>query len=346
MSRSICLPLTDPIVDVHSLHSFAQSIILTQGQMLNWVYANYIHLFAIPDKTADFIHFATSSRPQDIPNLFLSRLHRDQVNRWFPDIRDFVLDCLEQGYYFSTLVNEFYIPGTSAFQTYDYPHHVMFYGYDAEQDALLAAGYFSSPPKFAKERQVPLALFEKAFKTVGQDVTSMNGTVELIRFPYRDRPYGIRPELSPRHLARALEDYVHSRKTEVPAIPNFNLGIDLNQSELVFGIGIYRLLTDRLRTQTENGASLHMKTFQTLLNHKTVMLRRIRHLLDIGYIEDREAYSRYQDVWKDVRILHNLYLKNSVKFNKKNLDFMTELLKKIEINEKSELSRIGDMLIR
>ncbi|MCM3444735.1 hypothetical protein [Metabacillus halosaccharovorans] len=294
------LPMGKAVINVHSHHAFAFSI-MTDEISLPWIYSNYINIHAFPSiENGDFIHFCTSSRFQDVPYIFLSRLHHSQVKRWFSDILEFIIDSINNEYYINTVVDEFYITGTKAYQKYHFTHNVLVHGYNSNTKTIKIAGFFSDPPQYSFNKDIDYEEFKLAFKYSKPINNALNSTVELIKYPYFESPNNHFYKLDKKIVIESIENFLNSKKVPRIMVPSVNINY-----EAVYGLQVYALLEDYLL----KGKKIHMKAFQTLLNHKYIMLLRIKYMIENGYIEDIKVFTLYKKVSSEMEIIHNLRLK-------------------------------------
>jgi hypothetical protein len=337
VGSAITLPLEVPLIDVHSFHAFSLAILLTNKQLtMPWILSNYIHIFGVPhfDK-GNFIHLATSSNFYEMPYTFVSKLHTEQLRSWFPDHIQFFIDCLNQNQYLSIALDEYYIPDTHSYQKNHLVHHILVHGYDLNQQLFRVAGYFSNPPLFAFNKPVSFELFGEALAHAGPVKQRVSQTLEIIRFPYEDlstTPY----EFDISMIIRSLEDHLLSR----PLIEKNPKRIDF-----WFGMRAYELLVQFLQLEQENNKLIiHMKVLQTLVNHKKIMLERMKYLYEHQYITDSGFIGMSEELLKKTVIVHHLCVKQRIVQDPRNLIRAIKCVQELMDYEKNFLEKLMDHL--
>ncbi|PZD96805.1 hypothetical protein DNH61_06300 [Paenibacillus sambharensis] len=300
----VSLPMTKPFIDVNSYHAYGLSIIQTSPEnSLAWIMMNYIQLYGVPDSTnGDFIHFTTSSHFSDIPRSYVSRLHIDDVYKFFPNIVDFVMDRIRDGHYVNTILDEYYIPGTRAYGKYPFTHNILIHGFDRKKGVFQAAGYWNKPAVYAFGRNIPFKAFEQAFRNIAPISQYMNQTFEMIRYPYDSNRY-IDAAFNIDVIKAFLLDYLEGK----PHIER-----DPKRIRFVYGTKVYGLLTDMLVKQLnapEGCHLIHLKTLQTIVNHKQMMAQRVNYLLREGWIRRKSSTAGCAGVQDSAENIHNIFAK-------------------------------------
>lgn len=312
VNTSHILPLRKPIIEVNSYHAFSQAIVLTNEALsLPWLFSHYIHLFGVPEfDKGNFIHFASSSFFHELPYTFVSKLHTDQLRSWFDDPLTFFIDCLHKNQYLAIALDEYYIPGTSSYQTKQQVHHLLIHGVDVSQQLFYVAGYFSNPPVYDSGRPVSFDLLRESLRHAGPIKQRISQTLEIIEYPYRDLSTQAF-ELDIHFIARSLEEYLLSKPLTEK---------NPQRIHFWFGLRVYDLLEQFLERELESDQPLiHMKALQTLVNHKQWMMKRVEYLQAHKLISDNGLLAMLQDVLKQTVIVHQWCVKQRVRRDPSNL---------------------------
>ncbi|MEK3723339.1 hypothetical protein [Paenibacillus sp. FSL H8-0034] len=336
-NRVVNLPLGVPIIDVHSFHAFSQAIILTRkDKSLPWIVTNYIHIFGVPhfDK-GNFIHLATSSHFHSLPYTYVSKLHTDQLRSWFTDSIELFVDCLNKQQYLAIALDEFYIPGMHAYLKYHLVHHVLVHGYDWEQRLFRIAGFFGDPPVFTTNRTLSFELFQEALAHAGPVTQRASQTLEIIQFPYQALNTPIF-EFDIKLIIRSLEEHLLSK----PVTERNPKRIDF-----WFGLSAYDLLIQFLELERDSGKPIiHMKALQTLVNHKKLMIERMKYLFANYYMTDDRFIAMAEQVLRKTMIVHQLCVKQRIVQDPRNIARAIHGIEELKAYEKDFLEQLLDHL--
>lgn len=213
----------------------------------------------------------------------------------------FVAESVLSGWYVSTNVNKYYIPGAAASRR-DFRHPLLVTGCDAARGIFSVITY-ANDGDYAREEVsaeklgraiVSRAVFERMARP------DHKGAVKRLR---RYRPAkGVPRTVSLHSVAAQLTDYMESRlppaalNNPAPAIEEFNYSPDFLAS-CAFGVSTYDCYTVYFQHVLAHPKELDFRVTRTLWEHKEMMLIRIQYLEQVGAIPgDGEISAKYQEV--------------------------------------------------
>jgi hypothetical protein len=331
-NRARTLPLSSPIIDVNSYHAFSQSILLTdRDRALPWILSNYIHIFGVPDfNNGNFIHYATQSYFHELPYTFVSKLHTDQLKSWFPNGLQFFMDCLNHNQYIAIALDEYYIPGTHSFQQQHFVHHILIHGYDLDQRLFKLAGYFSKPPTYAFNKSVSFEQLEEALAHVAPVRQRISQTLEIIQYPYEDLctvPF----EFDTAAVLRSLEEHLQSKPMTEK---------NPKRIHFWFGLRAYDLLIRFIELELDHNQSIiNMKSLQTLVNHKKLMLERTKFMVQQRFVTDEGLLAMSEELLNKTVILHHLFVKQRIAKDPRNMERAIKCIHDVKEYEEKFLER-------
>ena len=121
---------------------------LDNYEYFEWIMQNYLHIsfdpiadisgvyldyFLAPSKNMRY-EFLYPSQFIDVTYIPSGIISKD-------GLKDFVISCLDKGYYVALAQDEYYIPNRTRYHKIHYYHHNLFWGYDYEEKEFYIAGY-------------------------------------------------------------------------------------------------------------------------------------------------------------------------------------------------------------
>lgn len=229
------------------------------------------------------------------------------------DILGIVKDMLDHGYYAGGLNNEKYVRAKKAYQAYDHVHDYIIFGYDDEKSVFKSAGYVANQ----KYEYFDLyyddyieSLKNFCFKRMAIFFHRIDGSVE--------------PVIKIDEIKRKTEDYLLSRKNKTT----------VSAADL-YGISVWRKLASHFANLTEDKYP-DIRASRAMLEHKTIMLDRIRLLAEMNFIPD--ACKAYEEaVVQPSYIAYMLCLKFTMTEKRELLQRIAELIEQICLDEEQIL---------
>ncbi|PZD95004.1 hypothetical protein DNH61_15300 [Paenibacillus sambharensis] len=345
MSRRI-LAVSYPLVSVYPKHAIPFSILSCYDSSQAWIYSNYIQLRCsktfLAYHPSDAFDFFTLY-PEFYENSFFcsERVTADSLTNWYPYAVNFFVDCINRGLYLYTHVDEFWIPGTAAYQRKHFPHAVLVYGYDHAAGTLHIGGFDQVKYSF---REVAYDQFEAAIQGIVQHKHQPNSRhSDHHNFTYMlrtDGSSGYRLDLA--WIADQLWDYLSSSNT------SGRFRSIANQADDYYGLAVYDKLEQYYEQEIRETHEVDLRPLFLLWEHKKIMLRRLAFLEEHGSLSYGGFASPYTAVERKAGNLLNRFIKSRlVSGNSPDyaiLGILKELTASMKAEEETILARVLEQI--
>ena len=343
IAKIIDLDLNPPI-RTWTYHAFRLSILSKTLHFEPWVLSNYIQMCS-----RDLGEFA--SGPSDVYEAYLDvpygynflcpekfydaaglvqhSIDRALFNDVGPPLVNFIRKCIDRGFCFYTYVDyyntlkESSVPATRS----ESNHGTMVCGYDTAEAAFSIVGYETGKYDLS---WTPYSVYEKAFaKTYLESMDRSHQTVWLLG--RENVPY----QFDLNRVVAQLEDYVSSTN-------RLDWGSMLVQhpSSLYFGLETYEMgLVRHLEVVSNRPECLYYHLFHAFLEHKVLMLERMRCLSKMGIV-GKSIVDSYSWIRKQAQNLWLVMLKFGVRPKSSTLTRTMSRLRELSEKEGEVLSRV------
>jgi amino acid adenylation domain-containing protein len=333
----MCYP---PPVMAYPAHGNLLSVILDHEEAFSWFYNYYIQLEAPPEGEGIRLDFYTTLLYKTCPFIYYQRISRELIAKKWDKISDYIIDCLNLGYYVYFLIDRFYIPEYAEYQKEHKIHDIFVFGYDLSEKSFNVADCFSGG--LYRYATATFTQIENGYKNI-----HLTGRpdwfdgVELIS--YRDKfHYTFDINL----MIGFMKDYLSSTSTsqryKIPSEKYCAEGLE--RKNFVYGLAVYQLLQEFMK-KFRKDLNYDIRPFYVLWNHKTVMLDRIKYLAENNYLKkDGFLTEGYTKIAEETLNIRNLVLETMVTENPKYVDFIIEKLGEIAEQERKTLENLLESL--
>lgn len=329
------LPIAEP--DITSYYHLAcfLSVLYTDTDALRWVYSNFVQLNMKDVGGTMWVDYYTQT-PYDhlVPSL-TGALHvnRNMILRYSPSFTGFVRDSIDEGFYVSTNVDEFYIPGTAAYQNRSNAHGLFIHGYDDDSRSFHATGFL------ANQRYggtiVGYDEMEEAFMKLEPD--------DDFHFTVYTHLFRLNPKHKPNYdfnvpwVMEQLEDYWQSK----PSDRRMLAYEERKTIPSVWGMDVYDSLIRLIERHIAKEVILDHRPFYVLWEHKKMMNRRIDYMERQGYyVCSPKVVEGYQNIEKSGMVILNLILKYWMSKDNRYLEQLAERLSRLKSEESPVIERM------
>lgn len=289
----VVLPFTIPPIKYVNYIAFELGITLNMKGTLPWYYMNYTQLCCKKEP----LH-------SDNNKLKFSMLHNPFLDKTSLPI-DFVKDLdstlhfikvsLRHGYYIKTSINEFFIKTRTSYRRKSFTHDIMIHGFDDSDETFHVSGY-NNKRVFSMEN-VPYANILDAFMFCHNPTRRL---FELIRPVEKEVPF------NKTFFTESILNYFNGSNTAQQK--HFSIQYQVDH---VFGMDVYKYIIDFIY---QNNQILDLRLFRSLLEHKIVMVERVKYVMENNYIPYSESLiEKFNVVLTKAQILFNFILKLLVK---------------------------------
>lgn len=329
------LPIAIPDITSYAHVAYVLSILHTDEDAMRWVYSNYVQLVIWDWETTVQLDFATQTAEEHlIPCIGGSqRMVRGAVNRFSPNFTDFVRFNIDEGFYVWVYVDDFYIPGTVAYQNRSNPHAILIHGYDDDTEEFYISGYFAN--QRYGSAAVSYRQIEQGYKAIVTDEWQPQNYIRLIRLneAYKHL-YPFRLEW----FMEQLKEYLHA----IPYDRRMRAFEEDRTWGLVWGVNIYGRLQEQVRRHMSQQGILDHRPFYVLWEHKKMMNRRISYMKESGYFAfSEQVFTGCRKIEQDALLIRNLELKYLLSFDNR---FLEQIIERLGDLKQEETVVIDQML--
>lgn len=226
---------------------------------------------------------------------------------------------LDNGYYIFGYWNEEFIPGKWSYGKRRFIHDYLAIGYNDTSKVFYSVGYID---KLFVIFEVPYDNAELALRTIKQKP-------EFLFYNYNPEA---KFNVNFKRIISTLDDYLSS----VNSLSHHTEG-------KYYGLKAIEMLGAHYSSINENNYFDYRYT-RGLMEHKSIMLMRIKYLFDSGYITNSSYVSKAEKVHEFSNIVHNLGLKFLVTGNRKYIDKISQLIQDMVEIEKDYLPLVKNEL--
>lgn len=219
---------------------------------------------------------------------------------------------IKEGWYINGNYNEFYIKGKKPYNSRDFNHDYIIFGYDDEQKVFKSAAYMADGS---------YSYYDIDYENYHQSIIGSKTERVNVRYYQVNKDYS--PTLDIKGIKENLCNYLYSRKDAQGTETNYFWGMEAwaKFMEYIENIG---------------ESKLDCRYSRCYMEHRAVMLKRIKKLLELGYLKDVELYEEYsKSVCLPAKTVHYLFIKYNVSQNTKVIPKIVEMV--LETNENEAL---------
>ncbi|MFF2885484.1 hypothetical protein [Paenibacillus sp. NPDC057967] len=300
MKKQLPIHLKPDIVS-YSSHAKILSILATDDCFKGWFHSNYIHMCCPKDfKSGNGIHLDFYMGPaKDFtfypihPWLFSQVIKKDLINGMTNNITEFVIQCIDLGYYVDIHLDQYYLPKDDEYgaEPVHFYHDTLIFGYDREQRTFDILGY----TPFFRAETVSFEQLDQAYRNC--PVERWYSVFYL--YSYKPMPDARRSRegLDVPLIRDSLESYLGS-----PNISRQFAMIEFEHRDLVYGMETYSYLRKNYGTGEYWG---DIRPMYALWEHKKCMLQRMEVLHERGYLSGK-GYEWCKKEYEDIKHLSEL----------------------------------------
>lgn len=336
------LSVSYPPITSYQHHANLLSILSYNPDNMAWFYNYYFQLVMRKDLNdrMDFnISYSIIPFLKNCPLITYNGLSRLLIKKKWSDIKEFLIDSINCGYYIYLVVDQYYIPEYE----YNYnvrhiPHDLMIYGYDQNKQIFYVADFFKS-----RKYGYATATFseiEQAYIAVdGMDgMDWMDGVIMLKENKSYQHNFSITI------LKNYISDYIKSENSNQRTLL---INTWLNDKDFAFGLQVYTTLEKNLKNRIDKVKNVAIQPFHLLWDHKRINLLLLEYLYKKGYVNNVDYfYDIFKEIERSTLILRNLILKYNITKKKdiayKAISLLRNISKKEEYVLKDFVKNIND----
>lgn len=302
------LPAITPIITSYPRHAYPLTFISLMENSQPWIYANFLQLRckneALVEKStrSDWFDFDTYLLLTDTNPLLESQvIFRDFLLKYVNNIVEFTINSINEGYYFFTYLDEYYVPKTRFFQKSNFPHAELIFGYDKE-DSTFDIGFYDGDGKYSFGK-ISFNDYRDSFLKleISADYMKFNFLLKLkADFNYK---YDLGMNI------QNFKDYLFSKKT---CDNHYDLyrhkGAEINA--ISYGLEVYSSLDTYIALLEQDEITFDLRPFHVLWEQKRCLKEHIDYLNKLHVLKNYSILdTQIQVIENETLLLRNLFLK-------------------------------------
>lgn len=359
------LQLGDPLVKCFQYDAYPLSILAADNDYLPWFYSNYIQLCCnknylvgdscfyekrpwhynryiplndknIQEKNGIFLEFFGPNQAFSSPWIRLEKMSWDIINKSKIDIIEFIKVYIDNNYYFSGYIDEYYITDRKAYLKYHWAHDIFIYGYDDDKKIFYTSGY--GKENIFKSTEVTYENFLKSFINNNQCKDKYYWTDNIYFFKKNNQTSY---PLNIRLIYKLLEEYVFSRNSS----ENYSR-YSTDITNMSFGVSVYETLIEYCELLLNEKVQVDLRIPNLLFEHKKCMKLRVAYIIryyNAGTDYDF-LYNQYENIERKTKLFQSLLIKYSLTKNKDIIKRIIKLLNEIKVQEYNTLCCLMEFL--
>lgn len=323
------LPFSYPLVASYFHHGHLLGILGSYKYTLPWVLTNYINL-SIPKIYNHYLldfylpNDNVFSLWDGCPWINHSHIDRRIIDSNWDSFEDFVMNCIDHGFYVCSFINQFYIPSSRHFKRNHQKHPTLIYGYNRD-----ARTYFiADNMKIGKYEmnEIDFNAIELGYKGIS-NVHNYNQFEGVRLLSFKNVVYN----LDPIKIKFEITCYLNSSARI----------LTLDPSKYALGINIYEYLNSYIMALAIKGIKPDIRPFHVLKEHKKIIIKLVEFLHDNNLLHDEIGnLSARLDILKKAEILLNIIIKFQISQDQRLLSRACDLLFKIKEAEINLLEKL------
>lgn len=324
-NEKLILPMAKPILTTFPMDANAISIISNTKEAYPWILNHFIQIVSwrrvkLPWEL-DVFYSDSFKFHKKCPFLDCQRIKKHFIEEKWDNIKEFIIDSINHGYYVYLVVNTLYISAYEPKRESDSPHDILIYGYDAMQKKF----YIADSLKYGKYsfETCSYAELENAFyylKEENENYSGFSNSIEL--FSHKKTKAG---HFDLNKVVDGLKAYLSSQAFDERANPDFLYGINVYDNYKLY---LSLLLNDEVQ--------FVITPLHAFWEHKSVMMLRLEYMVENDMLRNEEnLLGAYKEVEQKTLFYRTLIMKY---FFNKNKDLLQDVLEEIdEIKNKESL---------
>lgn len=314
----LILPIYKPFIAGYQHHANCFSMLDLDHEMLyrKWFMNHFIQLMCAIDFAQnrqgllDFYREDFYDAYSEI--MIVQNVHQNIIKNYNKGIMGFIFDCIDDEQYIELIVNEFYIPGTKAYQKFDHDHGIFIYGYN-KLEQIVHVRYYKN--ELFSDTKLTFEEVENAFGNVvmtyhwcahsklfkKKSVDSVNMNVDVTR------------------IRHSIEDLMKSR-------------VRYRSSEYrVYGMRVYQCIKEHAQ-QLDDNMAFDIRPLQIVCEHKFAMVKRLEIATQLGW-NTSTLLPRISDLAGQFNMLRYKFLKCILQQNRQSIPMLLSQLDQLEQEE-------------
>lgn len=305
----------DPPVKTYHHHAFTFGILLAENQNIApWFYSNYIQLvYELKYYTLNF----TDSCFFNSTMFNRQLVFKQTLRRYGLRSSDFFRDAIDDGYYVSAFVDEYYIPNKRPYHKFSNLHDICIFGYSGTAFNIIGYdqyGIYSEGT--ASFDDIDLSDPDNIFLLKLKPNTEYNLDLALMRDLLR---YYLDPQSIQSIYRSVLADYTVK----------------------YYGVDSYKIFKDQIDILGEHPEKADIRPFELLREHKQCMYDRLVYLNENSIADLTGQIPRYKDILDRTKTLKRVFMKFAIR---KDTGMLPSILNDVQKVKEDEIGILSEVL--
>ncbi|MCL6591745.1 MAG: hypothetical protein K6U80_17565 [Firmicutes bacterium] len=332
----VLLPIVPAPMTSFQHIAFSLAVLLNHPECLPWFYSNFIQLEYFTDQRGGALSFV-GGWITDIPWIEYQYMKKEDFIRQTSDLQRSLREFLSDGWYFYSLVDEFYVPKRVKYNKVHSSQDFLLFGFNDQAKEYSILGY--SDRGIFEATRIGYDDFQKAFESTRELIHYHQPCVIL----YKKRA-DLEIDFNLKYIYDMFFDYVNCRNTSA------RLGITQRATleNRIFGVNCYdhfinylQMMYDR-QVNHYKGLYRSARSLHVLWEHKKCMLLRLEYLYQQGWLENYDYfYNFFQKLENEFLMLRNTQVKYSLNEDR---ELLAEIMNALRESKKLEAQILQEML--
>lgn len=289
----------NPCVRCYRIHAYMLNIMgISYPKFYDYVISNYLCLHNGKDLIRkEYLDFHLDNNYLNIRDVFrnndwfdIVQVHDFNVENYIGsyEIKNIIITFLHEGYYVLHNVNEAYLPHSSQYgESIETANNIaLTYGYDREKDVFMMLDYDCN------------GRFGSSIVGTNDYLNSIANVTVTNRLNFIRAKKGLEFNFDISRALKLLGCHIYSKN----AYPDHE-----DYKNNIFG---YEGVERTLREISSNG--LNIIRIRAIKEHKDIVLKHIKYVLDNHYIDRKEYYDDYKEIYNDMNIIFMRFIKKMI----------------------------------
>lgn len=278
-----------------------------------WLCNKLINSIQRSNGVFDAYHEGLWSIEEGMMSVQTIKLSPSTYKQTYIDIVNLNKEMLKEGSYILGFFDEFFIKGKEAYQKYHFNHDYLILGFDDKKQVFKSVAYLSDGK---------YDFFDIAYNAYYNSIVNSNEKTLFVQYYQLNKDY--HPKIEIDEIRKKMINYLNAQQDDV--------GYEFFAKS--YGVQVWKEFKDYVRKcKLEN---LDVRFSRIYVEHKGIMLKRIKTLILLGYIENMKLIEVYEkNVYKSAQIVHGLFIKYNLTHNEEIIHKLLALIE--EINKMDEL---------
>lgn len=295
------LPVSYPPITSYTSHAALLSILWNNAETYDWIYSNYISLVCYIGCANSFYLDYTPSVTGflNCPWVDAQIIGRKFVSANYPEIKQFLIDCINMDSYIFLIVNEQDIIKRMESKIL---HTIFIYGYDLDLNVFFVAD-FPFRNKYSYET-VDIDTLCKGYMDVDYDEDDvMYGHPGIVLMNFNKHARYVFDSLM---VKKSILDYLQRDRIYF----NYHMNKSCTEYPSSMGVDVYTQFYMYISNLEKGFMEFDIRPPHVLYDHKEMMVKRIEFMASRGYMEkSQEILENAMNIRDKALILRNLCLK-------------------------------------